>query len=256
MLWALLITLLITKLSGGPEEIFMVDDLKKEIKNNVTDQDRSKEILLLVKEAKTEIKTFGKLRKHKLKQLKKISQDRAVTTEELLNVFQEYFDARMAMQAKLIDDRLQIQELLNDEEWKQIIEPAVLPSEKAKKKIEKSESKENDKVEKFINDLKKEINNKLEEESKKKIINDKLDIFILTLKEFVEEGHKMNFEDNQLVRNKNASREDLEGFYQRHNALRMKGTKEYFNIREVALQNTNEKEWKAIIKSLNSLVKS
>lgn len=36
----------------------------------------------------------------------------------------------------------------------------------------------------------------------------------------------------------------------------MKGTKEYFKIREVALENTNEKEWKTIIKAFHSFVKS
>lgn len=60
MLWALLIALLISKLAGGPEEIFMIPKLDKQIETYVAVKDRRKEILMVTKKAKKEIKAIVK----------------------------------------------------------------------------------------------------------------------------------------------------------------------------------------------------
>ena len=69
MLWAFLITLLIAKLSGGPEEIFMIPNLDKEIKSHILDKERKDNLLLVVKEAKMEIRAFSKYRKDKPREI-------------------------------------------------------------------------------------------------------------------------------------------------------------------------------------------
>jgi hypothetical protein len=59
-----------------------------------------------------------------------------------------------------------------------------------------------------------------------------------------------------LIRDKNASREDLKNFYKKQNELRHKGTVEYFQLRDAAIENSNDDEWEKIIKTLNNIVKS
>ena len=65
----------------------------------------------------------------------------------------------------------------------------------------------------------------------------------------------MNDEDNSITRNKNANKNDLYRFYQKQNQLRYKGAKEYMQLRSTVIKNTNEKEWKAIVKALNKFIK-
>jgi hypothetical protein len=160
------------------------------------------------------------------------------------------------MQSVLIDKRLKIQELITDGEWKQLVENAVLPSEKEKKKIEKQEGKVDDKVEKLTRKIEEAIQKEVKDPEKRQNLIGSLEKFSATLKEFIEEGQKMNFKDSKLVRDKYTTRDDLEDFYKRQNELRHKGTVEYFQLRDAAIENTNENEWKEIIKTISSIVKS
>jgi len=256
MLMTFLISLLIVSLVGGPEEIFMLPKFEKEIKSHIQDKDRKNEILQIVRDAKKEIKTFGKLRKGKLKRIDQLGVSKDVSSEQLFEIYNTYNGARLNMQSMLIEKRLSIQSLLSNKEWKQLIEKVVLPSEKFRKKTEKQEGKEDEKIEKLIDKIEKVIQDNLAEGKKRQNLMISLERFHSTLKEFIDEGQKMNFEDNQLVRNKNAPRKDLEKFYEKQNELRYKGTKEYFRLRDDAIQYTNDQEWKKIIKSINNIINS
>ncbi|MCG8307253.1 MAG: hypothetical protein MI975_07650 [Cytophagales bacterium] len=134
MLWALLITLLVSKLSGGPEEIFLISGLDKEIKSHIADKERRNELLAISKAARKDIKSFGEIRKNKMKHMDKSGLSKDVSSEQLFELYNSYHEERLKMQAKLIDKRLEIQRLLTDIEWKHLIENAVLPSEKSRRK--------------------------------------------------------------------------------------------------------------------------
>lgn len=82
-----------------------------------------------------------------------------------------------------------------------------------------------------------------------------LDNYSSTLVAFIEESQKMNFEDKNIARNINANKNELDQFYQKQNQLRYIGAKEYMELRSSEIENTNEKEWKAIVKILNKFVK-
>lgn len=256
MLWALLIALLIAKLSGGPEEIFMIPKLDKEIKTYVTDNVRKQQILSITKDAKKEIKAFQKIRKSKLKEISKLAQDQNKTSDDLLDIYQVYYDARLNMQKQLIENRLDVQQFLTDAEWKQLIENAVLPSDKIRRKADKADAKEEGKVDKLVEEIDKAINKEVKDSEKREAILLSLETFTISLEEFIDEGQQMNFKDNKIIRDKNATREDLEKFYDSENELRMKGTKDYFKIRESAIQNSTDDEWKRIVKALNKISKS
>ncbi|MCG8307254.1 MAG: hypothetical protein MI975_07655 [Cytophagales bacterium] len=80
--------------------------------------------------------------------------------------------------------------------------------------------------------------------------------FNSTLQEFLEETQHMNFEDNELIRSKSASKNELMSLYGRQNNLRLKGTREFFELRDRAMKNTDDKQWKQIIKKINRITKS
>ena len=255
MLIAFLVALLIKTLVGGPEEIFMVPNLEKEIKSHVVDNERKSEILQLIKESKKEIKEFSKFRKNKLNEIKKMGVKREVTSEKMFEVYELYHNARLNLQSRLIENRLTLQVLFSDEEWGLIIENAVFPSEKARKKADKQEGKGEEKVFKVLDDIKYEIEKNIVDPDKRNIVLKSMSNFKTTLDAFIEEGHQMNYEGNNIVRNKDASRIELNEYYKKQNQLRYKGSKEYLQLRETALKNTNEKEWEAINKALSRLLK-
>ena len=256
MLIALFVAFLVVKIVGGPEEVFMIPKLEKEIKSHVEGKDRKKEILIIFKEGKKDLKSFTKLRKKKLKEIEKMSASRANSMEEIFSVYETLYNARLDYQSRLTDKRLEIQNLLNDKEWEQIIEKAVLPSDKLKQKEIKQEGKKNKDVDKLLGNIEESIIEHIGDEQKRKEILLGLENFRTTLEVFVEEGRQMNFADNDIIRNKNASRKNIEQFYKTQNQLRYKGSKEFFEMRNIILQNTNEREWKEIIKSINKIIDS
>ena len=70
------ITLLITLLfGGGSQPIFIVEDLPKEIKNNVNDKNRQKEILSVLDIYEDEVKEYRKKIKKNNKKMKQYNLD-------------------------------------------------------------------------------------------------------------------------------------------------------------------------------------
>ena len=254
MLIAFLISLLVSTLIGGPEEIFMIPKLEKEIKSHIADDERKNEILQIIKEAKKEIKQFGKFRKKKLKEIQKMGVKREVSSDMMFEIFEKYNNTRLSLQSDLIEKRLTLQELFTDEEWELIIENAVFPSEKARKKADKQEDKIEQKIDKLIADIRGTILLNIEDENKRSKVLNSLDNYSTTLVTFIEEGQQMNYEDNNIARNKNAIKNELDQFYQKQNQLRYKGAIEYMQLRSTVIRNTNEKEWKAIVKDLNKFI--
>ena len=76
-----------------------------------------------------------------------------------------------------------------------------------------------------------------------------------TVDEFVTVSQDLNYADSDIARNQQASRKDQKNFFKRQNELRIKGAEDYFELRSVAIENTTEKEWKAIISELNKIFK-
>jgi hypothetical protein len=66
----------------------------------------------------------------------------------------------------------------------------------------------------------------------------------------------MNFIDNSIVRDKNTTKKELEDFYKKQNDLRHKGTVEYFELRDAAINNSSDEEWNKIVKVIMGIAKS
>ena len=88
MIWALLITMLI-KMIAGPEQLFTVPKLDKEIKTHISDKEQKKELLSIVKTAKKEIKAFNKETDKAKKKLKKLTSSRDDELDEIKTLFDD-----------------------------------------------------------------------------------------------------------------------------------------------------------------------
>jgi len=254
MLWVILITLLIRSLSAGPEEVFLVPHLEKQVKSSVVDKEKESRIVEISKAAKKDFKAFHKVRKKKLKTIDKMMGDGSIPSEDIWSVYEEYQQARLEMQARTVDRRLEFQELFTDQEWKEVIDDALNPSKKEENKSLKHEMKEEKVLDDYFADIKKTVEKKIEDPERTARIFESMDRFQKTFDAFIDEGQTMNVQDSKVLRDRHATREEMEEFYTRQNDLRNKGSKEFLELRTVAIENTKKEEWHAIEKALTSIL--
>ena len=105
MIWALLITMLI-KMIAGPEQLFTVPKLDKEIKTHISDKERRKNLLSIVKTAKKEIKAFNKETDKAKKKLKRLTDSKDDELDEIKTLFDVNFESRKKFQKSMVDKRL------------------------------------------------------------------------------------------------------------------------------------------------------
>ncbi|MDX2429798.1 MAG: hypothetical protein QNK35_02625, partial [Bacteroides sp.] len=86
----------------------------------------------------------------------------------------------------------------------------------------------------------------------KKILRD----FENNIYAFIDEAKVISVKRKDLLDDKNASKEDLDGIYERSNQLRYEASRNYAQFREEAILNTTEKEWKAMQKDLKAFLKN
>ena len=255
MLIALAFSLIARMFGGGPEEIFQVPKLEKEIKTHVVDKQRKDQLLSLTKQAKNEIKSFNKSKGKKMKVMKKSNASKDFTKEMMEELYMAYHNERLKLQSSMLHKRLKFQELMTEREWNMVIEEAVFPSDKVVKKTDKLEVKEELEIDKMFSKLQYVIEkNIIGTKGQEKVLTE-LNIFEKTIDEFMSISQEMNIQDSELVRKRTATESELLNFYQEQNKLRLKGAKEYFIFREAAINNTNDKEWNEIVGDLKVLFK-
>ena len=116
------ISLLMVLLFGGnPQAIFVVENLQKEVKSNISDEKRKKEILLLLNNYREEVKELQiDLNKNK-KHLKKLNLIKETPEDSLLKIINLSIDTWEEIQLIGVPYRLQIQNLILPHEWRKII---------------------------------------------------------------------------------------------------------------------------------------
>ena len=129
---------------GGAQEYFFIEKLEKGAKKFIVDKDRSKEIILDLKEGKALIKAFNKDRKGKLAEFHTMNLDRDISREEMKVFFNNRKEERLVFQKSMADIRVKTFSKINDEEWNDIIN---LSDASVEKKMAKFTVQAFDKVE-------------------------------------------------------------------------------------------------------------
>jgi hypothetical protein len=134
-----LIIAIIFGVSRGAESEFVpvIPNIKKEIRQNVSDDARKEELLILVKASEKTIKKSEKENKKLKKVADKASKDREVSRNEFLRQYDYYYNARERLLASLINYRLLFKENISDELILKIYEDALVASRKERRKEDK-----------------------------------------------------------------------------------------------------------------------
>ncbi len=240
----------------GSEFVTTVPHLKKEIRQNVTDKAREKELVALLKSYEKTIKKSQKEEKKLKKLADKASADRNISRNEFLREYDNYYNSRERLIASLIDYRILFQEQITEEELVRIYENAMITSKRERRQDDKQENKAEEKLIKVFEDISDIAVKHIDDPKKAEVIKGYLHDFETTIFAFVDEAHDLSIQREILVDDKNATRKELEGLFERSAQLRYRASREFAIMREEIIKNTDEREWKAINKELKVFLKS
>ena len=250
MIIALIISFLF---GGGSLEVFYIDKIEQGVKKYVIDKDRKKELQGYFKEYKKIYQSYNKGMQSDLKNLKKQNLDRTVPIAWYKDLFKKRLNQTTKVQANFIDYRIRIQNVINDDEWTQIIELASSAETKEQEKKEKQARKNSDKD--LMYNLRQTANENIFNPSSKTDVLAAWDIFKEDYDATVETYDHINVEDSETLVDKNVSEEKMKGIIVKLDSIRAKMYVAHIGFLEVLKGNTSNEEYHAIMKEFNKLLK-
>jgi len=245
------ISLLMALLFGGnPQAIFIVENLQKEVKSNISDEKRKKEILLLLNDYREEVKELQiDLNKNK-KHLKKLNLIKDTPEDSLFKIINISIDTWEEIQLIGIPYRLQIQDLILPHEWRKIIANSEYNfggnSLKLQQKITFAIEQELSELELII----------IESISDPFRANEALKAYALfadNMRTWSEENMEMTKHRLDTFNNHQADKQELENAILSINTLKTEVFEELGKLHYVLFDYTTKEEWYKIAKEVNKL---
>ena len=158
---------------------------------------------------------------------------------------------RKLLQENFITKRLEIQELITEDEWSNIMK---LTSEDvtklaAKKEKKRKKNEDRDEFQKLSNTLKETISDKEKLTNALNSLND----FEIVYKEINRAYENIHVVETGFLIDKKASREEMEKYCEAINLMRKSMYETYFELLKSLKNNSESNEWKAIVKDFNKL---
>ena len=250
MIIALIISFLF---GGGSFEVFYIDKIEQGVKKYVTDKDRKKELQGYFEEYKKICQSYNKGMQRDLKNLKKQNLDRTVQIAWYEDFFKKRLDQTTKIQANFIDYRIHIQNVINDNEWTQIMELASSAETQEQEKKEKQARKNSDKD--LMSKLRKTANENIVNPSSKTDVLAAWDIFKEDYDATVETYDHINVEDSETLVDKNVSEEEMKEIIVKLDSIRAKMYVAHIGFLKVLKGNTSNEAYQAIMKEFNKLLK-
>ena len=242
------IALLIILLSGGnTQPVFIVENLQKEVKSNIRDEERKKEILTLLSNYNIEIKELeNDLSKNK-KSLKKLNLIKDTPEDSLLKIINISIDTWEEIQLIGIPYRLQIQDLILAHEWRKII--ANSENDLENKSLQKITLA----IEQELKELELIIIENVSDPFRATEALKAYEQFAYKMRTFTEENTEMTKRSLDTFQNHQANKQELENAILSINALKTEVFEELSKLHYVLFDYTTKEEWYKIAKEINKL---
>ena len=153
----------------------------------------------------------------------------------------------------MVEERLKVQSLMTDEEWNNVIENAVSPSNKIERKANKKDDKLDKQVAKLMEDINKSIQKKVTDSLRNEHVIEAFKNYNEALKIHIEEGLNISYKNNEIARKRTATREELMEIYTQQNELRNVVYNEYMELYKTILAFTTKNERRAIRSELKKM---
>jgi hypothetical protein len=235
MLVASLSLLIGMLLGGGNISAFVVEDFPKEVKTNIDDKERQKEVISSFKPYEKEFKKVQKDLNKSKKKMKKLNLDRNASSEDIQEILDEADLAWKGIQTTGVQNRVETLELLSDEEWELIIAKSL--EEFDKKEIKKQE-KAYKEFEKNFAKLQSTIEKEISDADHKNYVDANMNRTIRELEEFGKKDANEEELNEALAAIDDAREQFFDGIVKLH-----------FDLVEF----TTDEEWTKIAKSVNKI---
>ena len=243
MIWALIFTVLISTMGDSP---LLLPDSKKLVKKHVVDKDKQAKLLELIEDAKEERKSFAKADKKLSKDFNKLYQAKDAKRAEFDSLIVKFIISRKKMQAASLNLTYESQNLITLKEWGKM-KPDY---REGLKKLDERSKKEAKQLRKRFDKLENSIENFVDDNSKNMAILQALNDFETTLFDLFENYRKVMLDENSIVYQYRVEKQQLIDMQEEHSKNLENLLTAYTNLHFVAVENTNEQEWKKIRKNL------
>ncbi|TRX63296.1 hypothetical protein [Carboxylicivirga sp. M1479] len=248
-----LITLIIMLLSG-PEQVFMIKGLQKEVRQHVDDKERKKEIIQIIKTSRKTIEKETKNSERKAKDFYKDLKDYPCDFTMIKQHLDNHNAKEKELQSMLIENRLKLQELLTTEEWQLIIEPSIHPKPKMVRKKLKTDIKMLSTAQKHFKNIEKILKegdtNKEDLANINKLFQKFKDSNIAMLHNIANN----NFNSTKILRDQTCSRADINAFYNEQSKHRQAVRQSFIELIEVTQKAVTQKQWQKIRYNLKKII--
>ncbi len=246
MLIALIISLLFAGSSNSP---FADPNLLKYIKKTVQDKERKEQIVDLAKEYKQYVKDFAKAQGNGLKELDALFASRETTKQDFETFFADWAGSHAKQQTKAIEGRIRFQKMITESEWAEVLQMV----DNSKKDPAKQQLKAVEKIKGRMAKRRASISREIADTSQRETALQAYDGFQLALVEYMLERAKLNYRDNEAIRNIFATEEDMKAMYARRDQLRGELYDAYIAMHGQLVASTTAAEWAKISKSVTKL---
>ena len=244
-----LAALMIYLFGGSAEMLFLNPEIKKNVKTYVADQQRKKDIYVIIKQIETDQESFLKKRKKVYaKKSSELNLNYASKRRDFEKLFNVYFEERKKLQSSYVDSELKIRAMIKEEEWQKIIGTVL-----EKPDNEKAQNSYLKASEKLFGDILKaceeNISNATTQKEALRTVNEQK----AEVNHFVDEFLNLNYRNLESLRKLNAGRSDFELVTAELNELRRKLLDHLIDMRFKLVDMTSEEEWKKLGKELDKL---
>ena len=234
--------------------IFTIQKVEKQVRSNITDPSREKEVLELFNQAKKEIKSLDKQLKTAGKEFKKLQSDKTVKSDELTVVFLQSEEVRRSVQSVLVEKRLKLRQLINEKEWTAIMEEGINNMADNPKKRDKEIRQIEKYDKKILNKVQKTLNKQIEDEGRRTRALNAYMSFEKKVNVLTEESIDYLKQNDLAAQKHQATQSVLEEVFTTLNKSREEAMTSFLEMRDELIELCSDHEWKKISKMLNSML--
>jgi len=243
--------LLFTMLFGSPSiPTFIVEDLPKEVKANIDDKERQKEILAVLNDYEDESKKSQKELDKVTKRLKELNSDRLSPKDSIVAELNIALDIWKELQTNGIDKRIQVKDMITPEEWEKIIANSVAEFDKkelkAHEKLYKNFNKELYKVQEVMAD-------KVADMERRKKIEAAFDSYSKDVKDYIDANIDRTLKNHAAFRNLDATKQELLEALSSVESSREEFFDGIVKLHFELVEYTTDDEWGKISKAINDM---
>ena len=251
-----LFTILATLLFGGgnTEELFILPNAQKVVKQTIEDPDRKDQATLEMKNLSKEWKKLQKIKKKQAKNLAKMNKDLSTDAQALADLFENYKEERRNVKDQLITFRLNIQDIMTDDEWSSVISQIEDVKPKKAKKQEKAQLKEALKKDKKFRAVEDEIEAAFTDPEKLKEVKIDMEQFEDDLADLIFTMQEESLNMVEVMRDRNASRDDITEAVMMQEDERAVVHASFLKFRKELVELSTEDNWPKIAKALNKFL--